>query len=284
MEILNNEKPRVAKGLFILIIILSAYFAVKIVTEVKSYQFIGGGTPATNTISFDGTGDVTAAPDLATISFTLQDTEKDVKTAQDKVTAKETAVLAFLDSQKIAKTDIKTENYNSFPQYQFLNSVCASSGAGIISSPNTPSIAPAPIFCPPGKQVITGYIVSENISVKIHDITKAGSIVQGIGAVGVNDMNGPNFSIENEDNLKEQARKIAIDDAKAKAKSLSADLGVNLIRIVNFSENGNNPPIFFAQGLAAKADSAAVAPTPAPALPTGENKITSNVTITYEIR
>jgi uncharacterized protein YggE len=129
---------------------------------------------------------------------------------------------------------------------------------------------------------LTGYQVSESITVKVHDITKAGEVVKGIGAAGVNDMNGPNFSIENEDALKAQARKMAIDDAKAKAQTLSKDLGVSLVRIVNFSESGNYPIMYANSGMAL--DSAKSAPTPPPVLPAGENKITSNVTITYEIR
>jgi uncharacterized protein YggE len=276
MEILNSEKSNLVKAIIVLMIILSLYFLIKTFSEIKNYSLIGAGTTTTNTISFNGKGEVTGSPDLATISFTILEGAPLVKDAQNKVTAKETAVLDFLNKSGIAKSDIKTENYNSFPKYQFQNAVCPQVGV-----PN--GTLARPVFCPPGKQILTGYEVSENISVKVHDVTKAGAIVQGIGAVGVSDMNGPNFSIENEDKLKEQARKIAIDDAKIQAKTLSSDLGVSLIRIVNFSENGNTP-IFFAQGLA-KADSA-IAPSaaPAPAIPIGENKITSNVTITYEIR
>lgn len=276
MENLTKEKSNLMKVGLILIIIVSVYFLVKVFSEIKGYATIGAGVAASNTMTFDGKGEVSATPDLATISFTLQDTEKEVKNAQDKVTAKESMVLAFLNTQNIDKKDIKTENYSSYPQYQYSNSVCPvqkyESPMGGMSMP---------VYCPPGKQVLTGYVVSENITVKIRDITKAGAIVQGIGAVGVDQISGPSFSIENEDKLKEQARKIAIDDAKTKAKVLSADLGVRLVRIVNFSENGNYP-IYYAKSMAM--DSAVVAPSPAPELPTGENKITSNVTITYEIR
>jgi len=61
-------------------------------------------------------------------------------------------------------------------------------------------------------------------------------------------------------------------------------LGVRLVRIVNFSENGNYP-IMYAKGMmATESVASAPTPTPTPTLPTGENKITSNVTITYEIR
>ena len=194
--------------------------------------------------------------------------------------------MAFLDKSGIAKKDIKTENYSSYPTYQYQNAICPQYApvplSGGVSGSDSVSSGSA-IFCPPEKQVLTGYEVSENISVQVHDLTKAGDIVKGIGDIGISNLNGPNFSIENQDKLTEQARKIAIDDAKAKAKVLASDLGVQLVRVVNFSENGNYPPIMYANSMA-KLDSAGAVPAPSPTLPTGENKITSNVTITYEIR
>ncbi len=266
MEIFNNEKSNLTKTLLVLSVILSLYFAAKVATEIKSYRFVGGGASASNVISFEGKGEVFAKPDIATISFTIRESQKELKNAQDKVTAKEKAVLAFLDSQNIAKKDIKTENYSSYPKYDY----------------GTPCYGGVGIPCRQEAPKIIGYEVLEYISLKIRDLAKAGEIVKGIGAVGVSEMNGPNFSIENEDKLKEQARKIAIDNAKNKAKVLSSDLGVRLVRIVSFSENGNYPyPMMYAKG-AGMMDS--VSSAPAPELPTGENKIVSNVTITYEIR
>jgi len=280
MEILNNEKSKLVGVFFSLMIILCVYFGVKTISEIKNYDNLPSGATAVNTISFDGKGEVSATPDLATISFTITGDAKDVIGAQTKVTTKETAVLDFLNKNDIAKSDIKTENYNSSPQYQYLNSACPQP----MQNQSYPGSAPnMPTYCPPGKQVLTGYEVSENISVKIHDITKTGQLIKGVGDIGISNISGPNFSIEKEDALKEQARKIAIDDAKSKAAALSHDLGVRLVRIVSFSENGNYPVPMYATKDMMSGGVASTA-TPAPALPTGENKITSNVTITYEIR
>lgn len=282
MENLTQEKSKLIKVLFVLAVIVCAYFAVKVIAEVKGLQFIGGGAPASNVISFEGRGEVSGKPDLATISFTITDNQKDMKSAQDKVTAKEAAAITFLTESGIDKKDIKTEGYNSYPRYDYQNSICPPIPARD-SMPEI-AIAPAPTYyCPPGKQVLTGYEVSENVSVKIRDLTKAGDIVKGLGGLGVSNISGPNFSIENEDALKAQARKMAIDEAKEKAKVLSRDLGVRLVRIVNFSENGNNP-FMYAEAMMAKDSVSNAGAAPAPELPTGENKIVSNVSITYEIR
>jgi hypothetical protein len=266
MEKLENGKSYLMKVGIVLLVILSLYYLAKTFTEIKGYKYIGGGAAASNVMTFDGTGEITASPDLATVSLTIREEAKTMKEAQDKVTTKETAVLAFLDTSGIDKKDIKAESYNSYPKYDY-GTPCYGYG----------------MPCPQSAPKIVGYEVSEYISVKVHDLTKAGDIVQGVGNVGISEINGPDFSIEKEDQLKEQARQMAIDEAKAKAKILARDLGVSLIRIVGFSENGNYPMPMYARDTM-MASGAVEKATPAPTLPTGENKITSNVTITYEIR
>jgi uncharacterized protein YggE len=269
MEITNtntNEKSKLIKAAAILFIIISVYFLVQIVSSIKEYRFIGSSSTATKTISFEGKGEVFAAPDIATISFTIREESKEMKDAQTKVTTKETAVLSFLDKSGIAKKDIKAENYSSYPKYDY-------------GTPCYSYMMP----CRQDSPKITGYEVSEYISVKIRDLGQAGDIVKGVGAVGVSEMSGPNFSVEKEESLKAQARKMAIDEAKSKAESLAKDLGVTLVRIVDFSEGGNYAIYNYASKDMMTAG-AAPESAPAPALPTGENKITSNVTVTYEIR
>ena len=265
MDVLNNPKSNITRSVLALLILMALFFAVKTVAELKSLRFIGGGVSAGNVMSFEGSGEVFAAPDVAMVNITIREEAKEVKEAQTKTTEKEKAALEFLVKQGIEKKDIKTESYNSYPKYDY-GTPCY--GYGMPCREKTPTII--------------GYEVSEYISVKVRDLGKAGDVVAGIGALGIMEISGPNFSIENEDELKVQARKLAIDEAKAKAESLANDLGVRLVRIVNFYEGGDYPIMYAKEGM--MADSISSAPSPAPELPTGENKITSNVTITYEIR
>lgn len=264
MDNLIKEKSNLIKMLGVFALVLCLYFIMLTVSEFKNYRFIGGAVASSNTISFDGKGEISASPDIAIITFTLTDNQKDLKIAQDKVTAKETAVLAFLATQQIDKKDIKTESYTTYPKYDY----------------GTPCYYSVP--CPQKNPVIIGYEVSEHMSVKIRDIAKVGEVVKGVGLVGVNNMSGPNFSIDNEDGLKAEARKMAIDDAREKAKVLAKDLGVKLVRVISFYENDDyrSPTGYYDID---RVMSASVS-SPAPELPSGENKITSSVTITYEIR
>lgn len=263
---MEKEKSNLIKAAGMLAIVVSVFFLIKIVSEIKGLRFIGGGATAASTISFSGSGEVFASPDIATVSVTVREEAKTIKEAQSKATAKEKSVLDFLAKEGIEKKDIKTESYNSYPKYDY--GMPCYGGMGIPCQPESPKVV--------------GYEVSEYISVKVRDLEKAGELVGGLGDLGVGEISGPNYSIENEDELKAKARKMAIDEAKGKAEVLAKDLGVRLVRIVSFSEGGDYP-IMYGRDMMAVAESK-VGAAPAPELPAGENKITSNVTITYEIR
>jgi uncharacterized protein YggE len=105
-----------------------------------------------------------------------------------------------------------------------------------------------------------------------------------LGDSEVANLNGPNFEIEDMEDLEREARKKAIDQAKKKAKELAKDLGVKLSRVINFSENGND---YGFKALRADVEMLGLGgdeARPVPEISTGENKIYSKVNIIYEIR
>ncbi len=129
---------------------------------------------------------------------------------------------------------------------------------------------------------MTGYEASESITVKVRNTDNVGKIMQGLGTIGVSNLSGPNFTIDNPDALQTQARKLAIDDAKSKAQVLAKDLGVSLGKIESFSDSSGGYPIMYAQNAVMSAGAVSKA---APAvIPAGQNTISSDVTITYEIK
>jgi len=253
---------------FVLLIILSAYFGVKTLAELRSYDT--AGNREANTIAFTGHGEVKAVPDIAGIYFTVEESKDTQTAASDEVNTKTKKVLDFLKSSGVGEKDIKTEGYNSYPKY---------------SSPeNCPVYYDSRLMfpCPTGEAKIVGYTVSQSVSVKIRKVDDASKIIDGINKIGVTNMSGPNFTIDDEDELKAEARRKAIEDAKSKARALAKDLGVNLGKIASFSESGYYP-MPYAMGGAYKLDSAVEQAIP-PQVPKGENTISSDVTITYEIR
>jgi uncharacterized protein YggE len=285
METLEENKKRIFQVGIILLIILSVYYAVKIFSEIKKDSLLGeSATPAT--ISFSGHGEVNAVPDIANIYFTISKDAGTVKDAQAGVATIEKSALDLLKAKGVDTKDIQTANASFNPKYEYKQAVCPPSlpptpiplNGGVSSS----SVIMSPVYCNPGKQVIVGYTASESITVKVRNTDSVGGIMQGLGTTGVSNLSGPDFAIDNPDILQVQARKLAIDDAKAKAQVLAKDLGVSLGKIESFNDNSDGYPVMYA----AKAEvmSAAV-PAAAPAvIPKGQNTITSDVTITYEIK
>ncbi len=250
---------------------LALFLLVLTVSTLKSYRFIGSGVAATNTIQVSGEGEVFAVPDTATFSYSVQDTEKDVQSAQNVVSQKGNSIIAYLKAQGIADADIQTTDYSVDPQYVYPSTVCPPGGGG------------TSIYCPPGRQTLTGYQASETVTVKVRDASKAGALLSGVGGKGATDVSSLTFTVADEKAVEAQARGKAIADAQSKAQALAQQLGVSLVRIVGFSENGNYPvPYAYdkTMALGASAQSAPVAPT----IATGQNKITSDVSLTYEIQ
>lgn len=262
-------------------LVLLAFLIAVGVSLLTEYIRVESNKPE-NTISFSGHGEVTAVSDIANVYFTISKDAKTVKDAQALVSGIEKKSLDSLKANNVLEKDIKTANASFYPKYEYRQAVCPPipMGAGTAGVTVNPS---SPYYClPGGKQVITGYTASESITVKVRNTDDVGKIMQELGTLGVTDLSGPNFSIDNEDGLKAAARKKAIDNAKSKAEVLAKDLGIRLGKITSFSESGNYPSPMYDRGMML---ASAAKESSAPAeIPKGENTISSDVSITYEIR
>jgi uncharacterized protein YggE len=243
---------------------LALFLALLSLNVIKSWSAPLDPTK-TASITVNGTGKVSAKPDVASFSFAVNEQGTTAGDAQNKATDIANKAIAYLKSQGIADKDIKTEGYNSNPRYEYQPALCLTNR-----------------LCPPNKQVLVGYEVTESIQVKVRDTQKAGAILAGITSVGVKNMSGLSLTLDNPDTANASSRQKAIDDAKAKASALASQLGVELVRITDFQEGNNNRPIMYAAKSMAPQGTADAAV--APEIPTGENDYVSNVTITYEIR
>lgn len=227
---------------------------------IRSAQDFGRpSTPATDTITVNGSGQAAVPPDVARVSFTVQNTASAIADAQAATTKQANAVLAYITQQGIANKYVTTLSYNITPQYA--QSKCSN---GII----------CPVLL---SDTIVGYEVSETVQVMISNLSKVGTILQGLGTLGVQNVNGPNFGLTDPSAGHDAARANAIQNAQNQATQLANQLGVHLGKIVNFSESSNNS---YPQAVYMNTASISSAPN----IPMGENTYTANVSITYEIR
>lgn len=263
MEIQEEYKKNLYRALLAFLVVLSLFFAVKFLSELRAYG--RAGSAEVNTITISGHGEVKAVPDIANVYFTIRQEGKTVKEAQEKVAVIEKKVLDYLRTNQVADKDIRAESASFNPKYEYQTQT------------SMPDIYPPRS----GKSVLVGYEAYESLTVKVRNPDDAGKIIEGLGMLGVTELSGPNFTIDEEETLSREARKLAIEEAKEKAKVLAKDLGVRLGRVVSFSENGYYPMPIYGREEMMVLDAGA---PKAAELPKGENTITSDVTITYEIR
>ena len=269
----------------VVVLIIGALIGLKVLGSSNNYK---NQTPPT--ISVDGTGDAVAVPDVATFSFSVTETAKTVADAQTAATTKINAALKVVKDAGVADTDVQTASYSINPHYEYQTAVCptpvtipmSASAAGGSASADVSSSIASPIYCPSSRNVLTGYDVSQSVTVKVRDLTKAGALFTAIGALGVQNVDSLAFSVDKPDAIQAEARSKAIANAQAKADELAKELNVHLVRVAGFSENNYQPgPIMYAMN-ASVAKTGAAAPTPE--IPAGQEKVTDNVTITYEIQ
>src|SRR3989344_1020535 len=211
--------------------VLALFLAVGVIGELKGLRFSGTGVPATNTISVTGEGEVFAVPDMGTFSVTVQEEAKEVQDGQEVATEKVNEIIAFLKGEEVEEKDIKTTDYSVYPQYDYLQETCREG------------------YCPPGRQELRGFQVSQTLTVKVRDTKKAGELLSGVGSLGASQVSGLSFTIDDEDELKAEARNMAIEDAQTKAAELANQLNVQLVRIVGFYENDYGYPVPYAYGM-----------------------------------
>lgn len=257
----EERTHHIGTALLVLLVVLSVFFVLKSVTEIKAAENLDTSPDNRPTITVSGEAEVEAVPDMGSFNFSVSATEDTVEEAQSIVTESTNDILSFLEEAGVEEEDIKTSGYNVYPRYDYTREVCTE------------------FSCPPGERVLVGYEVSHTITVTVRDTEQAGALLSGVGSRGATNISSLQFEVDEDDALYREARQKAIAEAKAEAEALAEDLGVSLVRIVNFNENGNTPPMYYGRTMdLAQEDGAA------PKIPTGENTFISRVQIVYEIQ
>ena len=206
-----------------------------------------------------GEGKVTVVPDLATVTLGVSVQTATVAQAQSQAATAMDKVIAALKSKGVADKDIQTQNYSIYQVTRYDNVI--------------------------QQNIVTGYNVSNTVVAKLRDIPKAGATIDAVVTAGgdFTRFNGISFSVEKPEQYYNQARELAMTDAKTKAAQMAQLSGLTLGPATYVSESSyvpTNPvPVY------AKLDSAAsgaVAPTTS--ISAGETNVTLDVQIAYSIK
>ncbi|OYX24057.1 MAG: hypothetical protein B7Z10_09940 [Rhodobacterales bacterium 32-66-7] len=200
--------------------------------------------PATLTVT--GTGTVEAAPDLATLTIgvtTQGATASDALAANSDVL---TAVMARLTTAGIEARDMQTSNLSVSPNWTGYDSA-------------TPTIS--------------GYVAINTLTIRVRQMDGLGPVVDAAVSEGANTLNGLYFGLSDQEPVLNDARKLAVRDARARAEFLATAAGVTLGRVLSISEGGTG----FDPMPAYRAEAASVP------VAEGEIGLSASVTMVFEI-
>lgn len=216
-------------------------------------------TASTYAVTSDGTllsvsaqAEAKRVPDVATISTGVVTQATDANTAMRQNAEQMTKVVAAIKASGVAEKDIQTSGISVNPQYRYIE-----------NQPPT----------------ITGYQANNTVNLKVRDISKLGKVLDTLVAQGANQVNGPSFEVDQPDEAYDEARRAALDKAKARAQMYAKSLDMRVRRIVSISEGGGfQPPVPVMMTRMVKAqaaDETSVSP--------GETTLSANLDVVFEL-
>lgn len=242
-----------AGAVILVSVALFVFLIAKTRNEFAIHSTIGRPADVRDTFTIEGEGKISAQPTLAQISFGLLSEGTDVAKIQAENSTKMNQMIASVKTLGIDDKDIQTSQYSINPQYDYTN----------------------------GTTKLKGYQISQNVSLKLRDLSKIGDVLTRVGQLGGNQVNGPTFTIDDPTALNQEARLKALEDARKKAEALSSVLGVRVGRVVTFTESvgGMNPPtpMMYRADVANEAFGGA-----APTIQSGSLDVVSRVSVTFE--
>jgi uncharacterized protein YggE len=162
-------------------------------------------------VSVSATGSVVAVPDTAYITagvLTEGDTAREALGRNNATTAK---LIDGLKAAGIAAKDIQTSQLNVSPRY-----TQAKEGR------------PA---------TVSGYTVSNQVRVTVRDVKRLGEILDQAITLGANQMHGITFEVSTAEQLKDDARKLAMQNARRRADLYATAAGAQLGPVLRISED-----------------------------------------------
>jgi uncharacterized protein YggE len=202
-------------------------------------------------VQVTGTGQVRAEPDIVRVRIGVQTQAQSAVEALTENNDQMQAVLDALESAGIPANNIQTQTVNLQPQYN-----------------NQPQQT--------GPQEITGYIASNIVSVESDQIDQIGEILDTAVQAGGNTIEGIQFDVSNPEDLLDQAREEAMQDAQRKARQYVTAVGAELGPVLTINETGGVVP-FASRELAQPAGGAV------PVQP-GTQTMEVTVSVTWEIQ
>jgi uncharacterized protein YggE len=173
------------------------------------------------TVTVTGEGSVSAVPDIAVVSAGVVSQAATAAEALAANSAATAAVIERVKAEGVAPADIQTSSFSLQPV----------------------TVYPRPDSGEPQAPRITGYTVSNTVSVRVRELARLGGILDKAIGAGANNVGGVEFQVSRQSELLDKARQEAVEDARRKAALYATAAGVRLGVVLTLSEQvGYAPP------------------------------------------
>ncbi|HEY1143779.1 MAG TPA: SIMPL domain-containing protein [Sphingomicrobium sp.] len=233
--------------------------------------------PNSALLSLSAEGRSRRVPDLASFNVGVVTTGTTAAEALTANSRQMDSVIQALKRAGITDRDIQTSAVTLQPRYSNPDRD-AQILARQTGQPYVPSNEPPRII---------GYEGRNTVQVRVRKLGEMGKIIDTLTRVGANEINGPNFSIDEPKAAEDEARLEAIKNGRERAELYARAAGMRVARILSISEGGGYYPV--QQSIVVSGSAYAPPPPPPPAperdapVAPGELTVGANVSMQFEL-
>lgn len=171
-------------------------------------------------ITVTGTGQVDLPPDMATVRIGVTQQDEAAAAALQQTSDALAAMLERLEGLGVAERDVQTSGLRLNPVWR--------------DSPDRSE--------PQGQPEPWGFEASNMVTVRLRDLEQLGAVLDALVSDGANRLDGVSFGLQEPEVAQDEARRLAVAEARRKAALYAEAAGVTLGHVVSLSETGANRP------------------------------------------
>lgn len=172
--------------------------------------------PQPRTISVNGVGQVTLAPDVAYVYVGVQSQSAEVADALTQNNQKAQAISDALQQLGIETSDIQTSSFN---------------------------IAPQQNYGPQGEITGTTYNVNNTVYVTVRNLQTLGQLLDVVVRAGANSINSVTFDVLDKNQGLSEARRLAVESARSQADEIAQMAGVTVSELQSMNVYNSSAPV-----------------------------------------
>ena len=231
------------------------------IPEELIYEWLKKYDPSEQTISVSGSATASSNPDTLVIVLGV---ESEAKTANESLSQNSNSlnsVISSLTNSGLTEDDIQTSNFSIYPTYDSIKD-----------------------FNGNWQQVLTGYRVSNILSIQTDKIGSAGDIIDAAVSSGANRVDNVSFQLSDKklQKISDDLIADAINDATQKAEKALVPLKQKIVGVKSVVIHDNVVP-YYDSPMRASFDGFAESSMKSAPIMSGDEEITTNVSVVFYI-